>query len=283
MRNREGVRFHKLAIGTDHGMLEQRLFFWRARGLYLGHALGLRPHRNAVAVLCVSLDAPSRLARDPLRASSGHVEFRTALIPPNTLHHLCSPDGNRMAFLYVDALSQDYVQLLAAMLLRDPRFGIGHAAEQALIETLLALAQGAPWKEVRDRMIALLGLADARDPDQRIADTLLRLHASPGDDHSLEMTAHSAQLSASHFLHLFKAETGVPFRRYRLWIRMGAALKAVREGHSLTDAAHAAGFASSAHFSTSFTEMFGLPPSRLARARSIAPVSREVRAERAPA
>jgi AraC-like DNA-binding protein len=62
---------------------------------------------------------------------------------------------------------------------------------------------------------------------------------------------------------LFKEETGVPYRRYRLWTRMGAALKALRSGRSLTHAAHEAGFSSSAHFSTAFAEMFGLPPSRV--------------------
>jgi AraC-like DNA-binding protein len=80
--------------------------------------------------------------------------------------------------------------------------------------------------------------------------------------------AQGARLSPSYFQHLFKTETGVPFRRYRSWARMGAALKAVRSGCSLTEAAHAAGFSSSAHFSSAFARMFGLPPSRLATTAS---------------
>jgi AraC-like DNA-binding protein len=47
---------------------------------------------------------------------------------------------------------------------------------------------------------------------------------------------------------------------------MGAAVGAVRDGASLTDAAHAAGFASSAHFSTAFRDMFGMMPSELVKA-----------------
>ena len=35
------------------------------------------------------------------------------------------------------------------------------------------------------------------------------------------------------------------------------------DGVSLTEAAHAAGFASSAHFSTAFRDMFGMMPSEL--------------------
>jgi AraC-like DNA-binding protein len=63
--------------------------------------------------------------------------------------------------------------------------------------------------------------------------------------------------------HLFREGHGVPFRRYRLWRRMALAMRVVRDGGTLTAAAHAAGFASSAHFSTAFRRMFGLAPSRL--------------------
>jgi len=47
---------------------------------------------------------------------------------------------------------------------------------------------------------------------------------------------------------------------------MGAAVHALVAGVSLTAAALDAGFSSSAHFSAAFREMFGLAPSRLARA-----------------
>ena len=44
---------------------------------------------------------------------------------------------------------------------------------------------------------------------------------------------------------------------------LGAAVAAFRDGLSLTETAHAAGFASSAHFSTAFRDMFGMMPSEL--------------------
>jgi AraC-like DNA-binding protein len=252
-------------------MGQSRLFFWDARGLYIGPAFGLRPHRNAVAVLCVALDAPARLARNPLDEDDGHVGFRTALVPPNTLHHLRVPDGQRMAFLYVDALSEDYVRLLAAMRTREARFALGHRDERRWIDALLALADGAPWREARYALSVLLGLAPAPSRDPRIVDALLRLQSSPAECHGLAQAASHACLSPSRFLHLFKAETGVPFRRYRLWIRMGAALKAMRSGATLTEAAHTAGFSSSGHFSDAFSGMFGMPPSRLSRFDTLAP------------
>ena len=64
----------------------------------------------------------------------------------------------------------------------------------------------------------------------------------------------------------------MPLRRYRLWNRMGAAVGAFHDGMSLTEAAHAAGFASSAHFSAAFRDMFGMMPSELLKA--LEPVQR---------
>jgi methylphosphotriester-DNA--protein-cysteine methyltransferase len=66
---------------------------------------------------------------------------------------------------------------------------------------------------------------------------------------------------------VFKQTAGLPFRRYKIWARMGSAVQAMASGRSLTDAALDGGFGSSAHFSTAFREMFGLAPSQLAKRR----------------
>jgi AraC-like DNA-binding protein len=68
-------------------------------------------------------------------------------------------------------------------------------------------------------------------------------------------------LSASRFQHLFAEEIGVPFRRYRSWHRLRAAIREVGKGANFTAAAHAAGFSDQAHFSNEFRRTFGAPPS----------------------
>jgi AraC-like DNA-binding protein len=47
---------------------------------------------------------------------------------------------------------------------------------------------------------------------------------------------------------------------------MACVARDLAEGRTLTEAAHAAGFASSAHLSTAFSTMFGLAPSALLKA-----------------
>src|SRR5688572_4547353 len=91
-----------------------KLYFWGARTLFIGQALGLSAHRNAVAVLCAGVDAPFEIANDPRQPAAGYVACRTALIPANTLHHLRTGEG-AMAFLYVDARSNDYRALAASV------------------------------------------------------------------------------------------------------------------------------------------------------------------------
>ena len=50
-----------------------------------------------------------------------------------------------------------------------------------------------------------------------------------------------------------------------LWCRLRAAAEIAMRGSSLTEAAHAAGFADSAHLSRTFRSMFGIAPSFLFR------------------
>lgn len=242
-----------------------KLIGWGPRVLYLGPGFGLTPHRNATAVLAVALDGTLQVAGDPENPDGIYRSARSVLIPPNTLHHLRIA-GGRMAFLYVDPLSRDLASLNGRMQDVAPRAAFDLIGEGAVINVMIGLADGGiADDEGRTALTQLLGIGNRADPDARILAALRRMRDQPHRSHSMAELGDCAGLSPSRFLHLFKAETGVPLRRYRLWNRMGAAVAAFRDGQSLTEAAHAAGFASSAHFSTAFRDMFGMTPSELLR------------------
>jgi len=57
---------------------------------------------------------------------------------------------------------------------------------------------------------------------------------------------------------LFVSQVGLPVRRLVLWRRLRLAMAAILAGSPVTDAAHAAGFADSAHFSRSLKKLFGV-------------------------
>ena len=104
--------------------------------------------------------------------------------------------------------------------------------------------------------------------DERI-DTALRLmRTRPADRLSAAEVAREVHLSTSRFLHLFSAHAGTTFRRYRLWTRMMRVAAGISAGHDLTRASVDAGFASPAHFSDTFHDMFGLSAATLLAANT---------------
>ncbi|WP_328996507.1 AraC family transcriptional regulator [Kribbella sp. NBC_01245] len=74
--------------------------------------------------------------------------------------------------------------------------------------------------------------------------------------------AQLAGISATRLGHLFTDELGLTYPTWRRWARLQHALAEVTAGASLTTAAHAAGFADSAHLTRSCRAMFGISPSQ---------------------
>ena len=114
-------------------------------------------------------------------------------------------------------------------------------------------------------MLDLLGDREApRVPlDPRLRRVLDAIRRTLPDCPTNEELATIAQLSPGRLMHVFKDQLGLPIRRFVLWSRIRQATACLAEGGTLTEAAHAAGFADSAHLSRTFREMFGLPPSRI--------------------
>ena len=109
-------------------------------------------------------------------------------------------------------------------------------------------------------------LTGNRDPAKKLDARLQRvLDSLTQEDAKLDLgrAAGIACLSETRFSHLFVEEIGLPFRTYVLWLKLSTAVSRIAAGRSLTEAAHHAGFADSAHFSRTFLRMFGLPASLL--------------------
>lgn len=82
----------------------------------------------------------------------------------------------------------------------------------------------------------------------------------------LGAVAAEVHLSPSRLAHLFSAQVGIPLRPYVRWQRLQHAIRLVADGHTLTAAAHSAGFTDGPHFSRVFRHNFGSAPSTLAAA-----------------
>lgn len=140
---------------------------------------------------------------------------------------------------------------------------VGSTGEVKLLRELFEDRDATRW--ARPALTELLGFARrraARQIDPRVARVVERLALRSEDLTPLAELAATAGLSASRFQHLFTQEVGVPFRRYRAWHRMRAAIREIVSGSNFTRAAHAAGFFDQAHFGHDFRRTFGAPATR---------------------
>jgi AraC-like DNA-binding protein len=110
---------------------------------------------------------------------------------------------------------------------------------------------------------ALAGEIEISTPDERVSKVLSWANAQLATSVRLADAAKVAGLSPDRLRHVFVRHTGLPFRTYVLWLRLLKALEAFAQGESLTEAAHMAGFADSAHLSRTFRRTFGVAAAEL--------------------
>jgi len=216
-----------------------------ARAMYIGPGLRLDPHFNLATTIAVALDADFEWrTASPGAGWSGWTPSPVAVIPSQTPHHLRSVGP--MAFLYLDPL------------------GDGRAPPDPQ-----SLLRGRQRLRARARVIGIaeafeaFGLPQRHPADERIARVVREVACRPQSFGSAREAAALACLSPSRFRARFAEEVGLPFPRYRLWRRLAVVMRTLAAGGNLTEAAHAAGFSGSAHLSTTFRRLFGLPARQL--------------------
>lgn len=211
-----------------------RVWVGRSELVYVGPALGVRPHSTAVPRVLVGLDEPFTLGWG--------AEERTtwcAYVPPRVRHRVLTP-GRWWAVAYLEPGSH-----------RDLR------CRTDLPERADLLAAGG--LDSGRSLLAALG-PDGR-PESRLEAVLDRTLGDPGAPLPAEEAAALAGLSVSQFLREFGGTTGTSFRRFRQWARLLEATR--RAPGSLTAISADAGFASPSHFSDTVRAIFGFTASEL--------------------
>lgn len=95
--------------------------------------------------------------------------------------------------------------------------------------------------------------------DSRMENAILYLNDNQDRIVPVSEIANYLSLSESRFLHLFRENTGITYRRAQLWNKLIGALYLIKNV-SITEAAIEVGFSDSAHFSRTFKENFGFSP-----------------------
>ena len=174
-----------------------------------------------------------------------------------------------LAFVFIEPESRAG-RALRETLLRDRPLAALDAAHAQALEPLRATFDDGLSSEVllaagRAFASALAPDVQPRLPDPRIQRIIDFTAANLDRPLSLAEASQGVYLSPSRLRHLFVEQTGLPFKTYLLWLRLTKAIELYAAGHSLTEAAHQAGFADSAHFSRIFKRTFGLPATTLTR------------------
>ena len=105
------------------------------------------------------------------------------------------------------------------------------------------------------------GVEPAEVTDPRIMSAVVYINQHLDRAITLDEVATYACLSPSRFRHVFAEQTGMGLRPYILWRRFLLAWELIMKGGTLSQAAHAAGFADAAHMTRTSVRAFGFAPS----------------------
>jgi len=116
-------------------------------------------------------------------------------------------------------------------------------------------------------IIEQASITDSMEP--RILQAMKFLQSASPQITSLDTIANQVSLSPSRFLHLFKQEMGISYRRFQLWLRLLSSIDLLTQSHSITLVAHDSGFSDSAHYSRTFKECFGYTPNEFRKMKRL--------------
>lgn len=190
----------------------------RDHGLMVGELGRTAPHAHYAHQLMVSSGSPITVSLDGQVTTAQRV-----FIPSRQVHAILESQGE-VSVLYAEPTVFDLAPLLHAQL------------------SLEAVRQ----------------LPRRRLEDPRLERALAALDQQLSGKVSAHALAQAAHVSLSQLERLFSHQLGLPVRRLVLWRRLRVALQLALAGSTLTEAAHGAGFADSAHFSRTMKQLFGV-------------------------
>ena len=236
---------------------------WSHRALAIAALGRVGRHAHAASALLVGLDGEFSIRhRREWRRTT------TAFVPAGVSHEL-ECDATLMATLYVFPLSGEPEALADRLHIQPNRLRTHVCLDPTLRQWLLALHGGDFDRAMtRKQLDQLIGPPSPTALDPRIARAATFLKERAAQTLSVAELSEVASVSESRLMHLFKADVGIPIRRFRAWERMRLLTEHVAAGESLTMAALAAGFADSAHLSHGFRGMFGIAASKVLNSHS---------------
>lgn len=228
-----------------------------------GDGASISPHSHYAIQLAIG--APSGL-RVQLGHNGNWQSCAAALVPSRATHTIDVNGCNMSVVLFIEPETPTG-RALAARLQGRPDLLDATTVEIAAKNLDRAWRVEKSYDAVKAvcmQLVQEISRTEPREPsDPRVLAAVEYLRQRVGEAVTLPEVAKVANLSPGRFRHLFVEETGMPLKTYILWRRLLHVWTLLMRGETLSAAAHAAGFADSAHFSRTSRNMFGLAPSTL--------------------
>lgn len=243
-----------------------KLFIWENRSLYLGAVfIQLKKYTITSDQLIIATKGSIRIQEPGQEA----LECRSILLRAGSQVNMDISDARDaiISIAYLNPLGQDFTSLQQSMGLEIQGAYFHHRNEQRIIDTLVHIRDSnLSISDAEQNFLELLAPEDpsnfiAKEFDPRIITVVERLNELVRENVSIKSLADEVHLSESRLVKLFKQQIGLPITRYRLRHRIFISVLHLAVGKSVTEAALAAGFASTAHFSKCFTATMGIQPS----------------------
>ena len=240
-----------------------QLYLWDKRTLYIGPLTEPIELSQGAATLTVSLTGPIEFQTPEMNQP---IQCQSLLLPPgfdisvNTNDAIianCNLDPVGADWNALHQLMNKHEGKLAYELSCQDQFRRGY---EEIYQHQLSY-EGAYEKLESLLNIAFEELSSPHKVDPRISSVIESIKQTVDDNVSVDALAENVNLSVPRLVQLFKQQTGVPIRRYRQWHRLFTTAVKMGQGYNLTEAALAAGFSDSAHFTNTFRTMLGMKPS----------------------
>jgi AraC-like DNA-binding protein len=250
-----------------------KVLLWEEYGLFLGAAGTAELHESPAIKICISLDGDLGLRNSETENWKNY----TAAIIPAGLAHAIEGRGNKMA-MFLLAPEGELGQTLNLLTHSHSLSEIPKISLQTILPEINKYefeidgeAGEQIYRQIIRQIIRQFGgeSADAPTLDPRVAQSIEWIRAGRENGILVKDIAAVVDLSESRFSHLFTEHVRVPVRRYLLWLRLRDALHMLAGGGSLTETAHSAGFADSAHLTRTFKTSLGIAPSALVKESSL--------------
>lgn len=238
-------------------------FPWDGGAVFVGTAGVLPAHAHQAIQICFLFEGRIRLRRHDRDAWA---DYDIAIVPSRLSHAMDGLKDRYGATLFIEPETREG-RVLTERYLGD---GIADVDRAAVASGLSELQAAVMQRRGRAAIIELArsllhALTEHAEPavtsDERILRAVRYVNEHLSAPISLKQVAAVACLSPSRFRHLFAEQTGMGLRQYVLWRRFVSVWEYRMGGASLSTAAHAAGFADSAHLTRTSRRMIGIAPS----------------------